>query len=158
MVHQNLQNKVQILEKSKVPLQPHPLFSSPVHPTTHCYSGQRARIQWSLFTALCLCSLFPLLGICFSPFIYALIRSTYFLFAILDLFSTLHLLCVQGGWPVMDYINWLSCFLASDWFWITGGQKSQIGVFYSQLSLLWLKTGCTCLLLGPSFTALHRFQ
>lgn len=62
MVPQNLQNKVQILEKGKVPFQPHPLFfSSPVHPTTHCYSGQCAQNTMKLFY-----SFVPLLVVSFA--------------------------------------------------------------------------------------------
>lgn len=94
------------------------------------YSGQRAQNTVKPFHSFVPLLMFPL----FPQFIYAQIRSTYFLFALLDLFS-IHLLCV-GRLICMDCINALSCLLASDWLWLIGGQKNQIRVFYYLSSLL----------------------
>lgn len=123
--------KVQILEKGKFPFQPHPSFSSPTHPTTHqllwttCPEYSEALLQLCAFSHVPFAWYF--IPIYINP-------NQVHMFSICPSRSALYSSPAQyaGRLTFMDYINGLSCFLASHQYWLTAGQKSQ-GILFTLL-------------------------
>lgn len=118
-----------------------PLFS---HTSYHTLAlpDNLPRIQWNSIL------MFLFLSILYQ-FIWTQTMSMYFLFAIQDLLSILHLsgcresdLCGLYQWAVLLFgfslalVNWRA--------------EESVYVFHPALSLLWIKAGCTPLLLGSS--------
>lgn len=127
--------KVLILEKGQVPFSLIPYSLFPCTLPHISYSGKNARSTMKpLHGFVPLLMLFFWLGICFpSLYVYAQVKSVYFPFALLGLFSPFHLLHVQGGsriWTLsMGYpAFWLPLAKLED-------RKSSQGISFSQLPL-----------------------